>query len=117
MRAVNQFTPLPGHRFVVSFDGDQWWHERLLIWPLSQDYWFIYTSDGHLYPESTALWKQVLALPVDGSVPAAIARRDVVRFDGPVGEDEMVDLIESAKVAAAEVLRIRRWIAPITPTS
>ena len=70
------------------------------LWPLSQDYWYVYTPDGDFYAESTALWKTIVAVFPGAPLPGEVSRLNVVKLDGPVTNDEMVDLIKSARNAA-----------------
>ena len=47
--------PLPGQTWAVFFEGDTYWHERLLLWRLSENVWYVLTSDLNLYPEDWSL--------------------------------------------------------------
>ena len=47
--------PLPGQIWAVFFEDDTYWHERLLLWRLSENVWFVLTPDLDLYPEDWSL--------------------------------------------------------------
>ena len=34
-----------------TFEDDDVWHERLLLWPLNRNEWYIESPDGDQYPE------------------------------------------------------------------
>ena len=112
MGHVGEYTPLPGHRFLVEFDGDAWRHERLLVWPAPGDSWYIYTADGDLYVEGLSLWKSVIALGPGLPKPVVVDGLNTVRFQTDVEGDEMADLIAGARAGP----RARRGVVPAAPT-
>ena len=80
MAAAGPSIPLPGHLFAVKFDEDDWWHQRVLVWPLSQAAWVIYTPDGDFYCEETVLWESVVLLNDVANRLDAAGRAGTVRF-------------------------------------
>lgn len=44
----------PGQVLAVFYEDDTFWHERLVLWRLSDKVWYILTPDGDLYPENLA---------------------------------------------------------------
>ncbi|CAK0856057.1 unnamed protein product [Prorocentrum cordatum] len=115
MALADRTTLLPGHTFVVFFEGDAWGHERVLAWPLSASCWLIYAANGDFYGEDTALYDKVVALKSLGERPAGLEAESIVQFDGPIQRGEFLDLMESAQRHVG-VLRGQRglpdWPAP-----
>ena len=46
---------LPGDRVAVFYSDDSYWHERVLIWKVTDTSWHVLTPDFDLYEESFAL--------------------------------------------------------------
>ena len=83
----------PGLRVSVRFDGDDGYvHERLLSWEIAAGVWMIFTSDGHLYPESVSDWTHVYQLSGSAEYPDGITDVDtVLAFRSPLSDAELAD--------------------------
>ena len=42
---------MPGQTLAVFYDDDTFWHERLLLWRLREDCWYVLTPDLDIYAE------------------------------------------------------------------
>lgn len=106
--------PLPGHVVAVRFESDHWWHERLLVWPVTTSAWCVYTPDGDFYTEPTMVWEEVLFLERAGVRPAAMRGANVVEFDPAVSLAELSDLVRSGRNGAIQaVMRLGGLAAPV----
>ena len=87
-------SPLPGQTWAVFFEDDTYWHERLLVWRLSENLWYVLTPDLDLYPEDWSL--------MGGDGPSKIKLKGVdfvwwsrvggssYRFAKPVADDQQL---------------------------
>ena len=106
--------PLPGHVVAVRFESDHWWHERLLVWPVTTSAWCVYTPDGDFYTEPTMVWEEVLFLERAGVRPAAMRGANVVEFYPAVSLAELSDLVRSGRNRAIQaVMRLMGLAAPV----
>ena len=99
----------PGSRLLVRFAGDEWTHERILLWPVHRDRrhecWVVETPDGDRYVERKADWRWHVSLlhgwPDDFS-------GDVVRFRQEVGREALRQMVLEGRDLAREERRRRR---------
>ena len=94
--------PLPGHVIAVRYENDHWWHERLLVWPVTACAWAVYTPDGDFYTEPSMVWEEIIFLEKAGDRPAAMVGANVVEFDPQVTVAELADLVRAGRVSAVQ---------------
>eukprot|EP00972_Heterocapsa_arctica_P053692 7910627-Heterocapsa_arctica.AAC.1 len=71
--------PLPGHVIAVRFENDHWWHERLLVWPVTTCAWCIYSPDGDFYTAPSMVWEEVIFLERAGVRPPPLRGANCLR--------------------------------------
>ena len=106
--------PLPGHVIAVRYGNDHWWHERLLVWPMTTCAWAVYTPDGDFYTEPSMVWEEVIFLEKAGDRPGAMAGANVVEFDPQVTVAELADLVRAGRIGA--VLAVARLGGAAAPS-
>ncbi|CAK0790584.1 unnamed protein product, partial [Prorocentrum cordatum] len=90
----------PGSRLLVRFDGDEWTHERILLWPVHRDRrherWVIETPDGDRYHVSLLNgWPEGF-------------RGNVVRFQSELGREALRQMVLEGCDLAWDERRRRR---------
>ena len=97
----------PGLRLLVSYETDPGWHhERLLLSPVINDDWVVLTPDDDVYAESLSDWKSVEVLSGLGTYPASVVG-GVVQFGEPLGDEELLRLVATARETAVQERALR----------
>ena len=110
----------PGHWALLWFDGDDVWHQRLLLWPSRRDKsrFVCVTPDEEIYEEPflevDPLNHSIASYGLDGrlSRPSGL-RQDVYGFDEEPSKDDILGWLEIGRAegqrllaAAGETLRV-----------
>ena len=97
----------PGLRLLVSYETDPGWHhERVLLSPVIDNDWVVLTPDDDVYSESLSDWKSVEVLTGLDTYPASVVR-GVVQFGEPLGDEELLRFVASARETAVQERALR----------
>lgn len=117
---------LPKRRLLLSYDGDEWWHERILLAQVSQLGWVVVTPHGDIYVEDISSWTCAVVLgpragiPVSHQImPAFLVRTELVGWLAEA-EDEAVALrSDTFRVSGAGVQQrvLRPLMCQVLPGS
>lgn len=107
-----------GERILVRYNGEQMFHERLLLWPLGGSSWVCCTPDFDVYEEdhedtSTIVsWSKIQR---DGKLPRGMGGL-AYRFDTEVSKADLSKLLKDALPTAEEACALQglEVIKPIT---
>ena len=95
-----------GDRLLVSYDGDDWWHERVVLGFCPPLEICIATAHWDLYQESINDYKEIFLLGPRGGLPVHLySKRDrMVRFNPDTLERRLEGLIIKARAASKNML-------------
>ena len=91
----------PRTRLLVSYVGDEWWHERILLAQVSELEWVVVTKHGDLYIEDVSSWETTHPVGPQGGVPVSVRGQNRVRFDQATMHASIQDWLQSAEAEAA----------------
>ena len=95
----------PGTRLLVTFAEDpDIWHERIVLYQATLEAWAIMTAHGHEYVEHGSWWTSVELLTGRTDYPAS-ATGQIVQFETPVGEGELMLAIRRGRELAVAYRR------------
>jgi hypothetical protein len=103
-RATLSTSGAPGRRLWVFYDGDDHWHERLLLWPGSPTAWAVLTPDNDLYVEELEGIngpRKTQMVGLDGRLPRVSSGLRVL-FAAPLGDNVLNQNVVRGKAAAQE---------------
>ena len=97
---------LPGRRFLVWYDADVVYHERIALWPQTRKKWVILTPALDMYAEvldgseGAAGVTRILDFRPGGMLPRL--DKSVYRFPGPMSLDDLKGHIREGRRLALE---------------
>ena len=101
---------VPGTRLVVRFLNDPgYWHERLVLWPVTRSRYVILTGDLDCYVEEASDWEERHVLnPAAVHYPAVVAARNwaYVQFIQALDEEAVVRYVKSARRMSEQELAV-----------
>jgi hypothetical protein len=91
----------PGARGLAKFLGDDFFHDRLYLWPVSATVWWVLTANGDTYAEDTAAYESLTKMTGLNSYPRYAVK--IVSFETAVDDVELSGhLVRAREEARAE---------------
>lgn len=107
---------LPGDLLVVKYAGHDWWHERLILYPVTQGplaRTVVYTADGDMYDEVMQDYERSYVISGQAAYPGDAGDAEIRQFGSPVGDKEFLGLHRRA-ADYARACWVAEGLTPLT---
>ena len=93
----------PGHRLLVSYADDEYWHDRLLLAPVRGSAWVVATPHLDVYMEDLVKYADVHRQGLRGGIPQRLLGDRRVRFDERKLRVKFAQLMADGQAKAKEL--------------